>query len=792
MAGRNALPDLKARLRLDISDADKAASQARSLGKTLGDSIGQGAVGADKAGESVTRLRGTLGTVEQQQRRTSAASADLAANLSASAGSADGLSGRVAALSSSSGQAAGGLQDLQHAVADTTLASSDATDALEATDLSTVKAATSADQATTSYENLAQSQAGVHSKTVQLTTVQQPHVTALRATATAQRQAAVETERIGIQMGKAVSQTLSASAAFNSLAKSINSVPQAQALAGRLPGGLGSAALGGGGPAVLAGGTAAAGLVVNAAIIKTTTDAYVGLADQIRELAAATGVENREAAQLLASFDNQGVSAETTNLALYTLTRNIQDNSKAFDDNGVAVAHNVDGSIDLTGTLVNINQRMNELSTGSEKASLAQALFGRQGRELLPILTQDEAAFRAFIASGADFADMTDQDIQSARQFQLTMGTLDSQISRTERAVGRQMVPALTEFARNTATVVEWINAWIARNQELYKDLLSLAGIVGMVSLASRLLGGNHDKAAGSTKALGAANVESKGALDAFNTSLEKQASDLQAVYDKQNAQIDLHARIARAELEVSAINDRLSESHLRAVDAAQSVTDAQEALNTTIRWYGANSPQARAAQEDLTKAQLAANDAARGQTQAVQEAVAKVSDLARLAGEAAGQEATWANATQRANIQHDAQVTKLRELEARFPALTAEIEGMITALGGLTDKTVHIHVVSDYSRGFLADDSGAPSTGRAAGGPALPNRIYTVGETAPETLIMGASGGWIVPHGGDRSASPAAASTTIIEIDSPIVLDDREVGRFMKRVVAREGRGQA
>jgi hypothetical protein len=51
----------------------------------------------------------------------------------------------------------------------------------------------------------------------------------------------------------------------------------------------------------------------------------------------------------------------------------------------------------------------------------------------------------------------------------------------------------------------------------------------------------------------------------------------------------------------------------------------------------------------------------------------------------------------------------------------------------------------------------GATYTGRgpshlAGGGPALPGRVYTVGERGEETLVMGASGGYVIPNSGGAS----------------------------------------
>ncbi len=47
---------------------------------------------------------------------------------------------------------------------------------------------------------------------------------------------------------------------------------------------------------------------------------------------------------------------------------------------------------------------------------------------------------------------------------------------------------------------------------------------------------------------------------------------------------------------------------------------------------------------------------------------------------------------------------------------------------------------------------TGAFGGGRAGGGPVLPGMSYNVGENGPETLVMGRSGGYVIPNSGGRS----------------------------------------
>lgn len=71
----------------------------------------------------------------------------------------------------------------------------------------------------------------------------------------------------------------------------------------------------------------------------------------------------------------------------------------------------------------------------------------------------------------------------------------------------------------------------------------------------------------------------------------------------------------------------------------------------------------------------------------------------------------------------------------------------------------------------------------RAMGGAVRPQHVYTVGERGPETLIMGARGGYVVPHGSGSSS----LRTNIFNIDARnSTLSAREFRRIAEEVVER------
>ena len=77
----------------------------------------------------------------------------------------------------------------------------------------------------------------------------------------------------------------------------------------------------------------------------------------------------------------------------------------------------------------------------------------------------------------------------------------------------------------------------------------------------------------------------------------------------------------------------------------------------------------------------------------------------------------------------------------------------------------------------------GGGGTALAHGGPALPNRTYTVGEEGPETLVMGSSGGWVIPNAGGGGGGGDSGGVNVIQL----VVDGRVLAEVVDKYQYRE-----
>jgi len=102
---------------------------------------------------------------------------------------------------------------------------------------------------------------------------------------------------------------------------------------------------------------------------------------------------------------------------------------------------------------------------------------------------------------------------------------------------------------------------------------------------------------------------------------------------------------------------------------------------------------------------------------------------------------------------------------------LLADIQNVVTWIGNLADAIRHLPSIPGVA-GVQAAVSAVTSIPHAGGGPVLPGNVYTVGEAGPETLVVGQSGGYVIPHGQARSAGGTISDGTPI---SAVLANDQQ-----------------
>ncbi len=226
---------------------------------------------------------------------------------------------------------------------------------------------------------------------------------------------------------------------------------------------------------------AAAGVVSLAgaySLLKGAISQTVDLAKATRTLQRSTGLAAEDASQLAAVLQVRGVQAVAAGRAFTTLarqTRAAADGSKtaagAFKELGVSQQAIKTGNVNQI--LVQAADGFKKLGDGQAKAAIAQQLFGRGAKDMIPIMEGGSAALREQLALAPRMSQAQVAAAGKARrayfEFQLTIIAL-------KIALGNALMPALSRAASSIARLATEFRRGTGAGGRLKDQLNSLGG----------------------------------------------------------------------------------------------------------------------------------------------------------------------------------------------------------------------------------------------------------------------------------------------------------------------------
>ena len=153
---------------------------------------------------------------------------------------------------------------------------------------------------------------------------------------------------------------------------------------------------------------AAAGLAVVGAAAVLATRALVNMTnreaeqgDQFHKLSINTGVSTETLSALKLVAEESGSSIEVLGKGIQTLSKNIVDAGRGletyaveFRELGVDIVDAEGNTREALDVMLDVSDAMKSMTSETEKSAAAQRLFGRAGKELLPMLEMGEEGIR--------------------------------------------------------------------------------------------------------------------------------------------------------------------------------------------------------------------------------------------------------------------------------------------------------------------------------------------------------------------------------------------------------------
>jgi hypothetical protein len=178
-------------------------------------------------------------------------------------------------------------------------------------------------------------------------------------------------------------------------------------------------------------------------------------AEEIGKVAEKSGATAEQVSTLNFAANRMGVESGSVATALGFLSRNLGDIAEgggkkaaaAFKDLGINVRDAQGHVRSLSELLPEILERMANMADANRRAADATALFGRGGREVIPLLNEFRGGFKGVEDQARSMGLVLGRDdVAAAREFLLAQRTLTAEVNAFALAIGRDVMPWLIQL----------------------------------------------------------------------------------------------------------------------------------------------------------------------------------------------------------------------------------------------------------------------------------------------------------------------------------------------------------
>lgn len=413
-----------------------------------------------------------------------------------------------------------------------------------------------------------------------------------------------------------------------------------------------------------------AGLASTATALGVMAQQAIQAADKIGEASQRTGVATEALSRLKHAAEQSGTSFEAIEKGLQKLAREADAGGKNLARIGVS-AEDLQGRMrPVEAVLLDVADRFAGMGNATEKAAAAQAIFGKAGAELIPLLSEGKAGIQALGDEAERLGIVFSQDAaEAAGAFNDNLDKLKDAALGLGNDIASELLPALLDVTTAAVNFVQQIRedgtlrAWIDGIKEAAGYIDELA-----VFIATRLVAGALVSLIATLATTATSFSIATAAANTFRLALALAGGPI-------GIAVTAFAALAVAAYDYESASDRAAQANASLVRAVDLLKEAQGAgLRPAILAAEAQRDNAKAALE-AASADLAAAEAKRQLLESVKEA-ARVSgsddNLSFDSSAAAGVSAAYRAAQERAEELRK----RIEELRGTIAGANEEIDG--------------------------------------------------------------------------------------------------------------------
>jgi len=224
----------------------------------------------------------------------------------------------------------------------------------------------------------------------------------------------------------------------------------------------------------------AAGAAVLLPLLRATSD-FAKMGDEIHKMSARTGVAKSTLSELAFAAEQSGAGVNDVEKSFKGLSSAIYDAAQgskmpadAFEQIGVSFTDLA--KLSPEEQFMKVAEALSGVEDMSLRGAIAQKVFGRTGRLMLPMLEDGAAGINKLRQEARDLGrGMSGEDADAAAAYTDAMNRVASVWKGIKQQVGAALAPALAEIATKFAHMAKHIVSFIRENKTVIKTVAAVA-----------------------------------------------------------------------------------------------------------------------------------------------------------------------------------------------------------------------------------------------------------------------------------------------------------------------------
>lgn len=177
-------------------------------------------------------------------------------------------------------------------------------------------------------------------------------------------------------------------------------------------------------------------------LIRSTADA----ADKMRDLKIASGLAIEQIGGLGKAASMNGSNIDQVARAVGIMSQKMYTGSDAFKVLGVEVQNSSGNLRDSGQVLLDISDKFASMEDGATKSAIANEIFGKSGRDLIPTLNQGRSELESLISSYARHSGMTQKLADDSDRFNDILYLLGERVTGLKNTFVGEILPTLNSI----------------------------------------------------------------------------------------------------------------------------------------------------------------------------------------------------------------------------------------------------------------------------------------------------------------------------------------------------------